>query len=751
MKQDIICIADIQNRIYEAGMLRTEEHVLLYVEGYALLEYFAGKKYMYRIVELKSLKAKYIFSRQIPLKENEYEIVIEKMIQRLDIKKVLEHQNGWERARNLLIHIFISILPNHGLKFRENQLSLALSMLEAMWKKKVALCEAEVGTGKTHAYILAAVVYRLFRDCQTIIISTSTIALQKALTEEYIPQISDILLKCRVTDKPITGLVRKGKSHYACESRLKTYLSSIIHNNHHQDDALIELLTKLFAGSLPIDLDGLPLTSYVKARICVERCPCSCPFASVCRYRNLIRKTQKNSFDFLVVNHNLVFADILNEKDGRKYLLPDYEILIFDEAHKLLEVAKQMYGISFKNVELERLVASIYRVTSSHPEKELIISMCEELQRQGALLFENLKQSQGTEYDKNGREVIFSFESRVLLKALLTVLKKLSLLFYTNSKEKQRQYVRLINRIDCYQSILAVFLDDIQSVCWLEHTGITGYRLCSLPKQLDFILYEDVWNRRIPCILTSATLSVGKNFEHFMHQTGIDLLNKQRILTSSMASPFDYQEQALLYLPKDMPFPEIRNRDYLEAVIERLTTLIYQTHGHTLILFTSYWMMEWVYQEMSMKIAEFPLFCMGKGHLETIDAYRKSRNGVLFASDSAGEGIDLAGDILSSLIVVKLPFRAPDPIAEYEKTLYKDFHSYLSEEIIPGMLIKLRQWIGRGIRRETDTCVFSILDSRAGGRYKNDILSALPDMPVTDQIEDVGWFLLEHKVEEYFE
>ena len=102
-------------------------------------------------------------------------------------------------------------------------------------------------------------------------------------------------------------------------------------------------------------------------------------------------------------------------------------------------------------------------------------------------------------------------------------------------------------------------------------------------------------------------------------------------------------------------------------------------------------------------------------------------------------------------MVVKLPFPVPDPVLEYEKSLHEDFHEYLAEVIVPGMLMKLRQWIGRGIRRETDTCVFSILDCRASGRYKNDILAALPDMPVTERIEDVGVFIRGNKPESYFE
>ena len=212
-----------------------------------------------------------------------------------------------------------------------------------------------------------------------------------------------------------------------------------------------------------------------------------------------------------------------------------------------------------------------------------------------------------------------------------------------------------------------------------------------------------------------------------------------------------YRDNALLYIPDDMPFPDVKDSEYMEAVLSRLAELIHQTHGHTLVLFTSYRMMEIAYSELAARVTEYPLFAMGKGRLDAIKAFRKSGNGVLLASDSAGEGIDLAGDILSSLVVVRLPFPMPDPVAEYEKSLYDNFYGYLSGTVIPSMIIKLRQWIGRGIRRETDTCVFSILDSRAGGRYQNDILAALPDMPVTDRIEDVGRFIRTHKDESYFE
>ncbi len=176
------------------------------------------------------------------------------------------------------------------------------------------------------------------------------------------------------------------------------------------------------------------------------------------------------------------------------------------------------------------------------------------------------------------------------------------------------------------------------------------------------------------------------------------------------------------------------------------------THGHTLILFTSYWLMERVFYGLKEQLSDYPLFLMGRGRLDVIRKFRRSGNGVLFASDSAGEGIDLAGDILSSLIVVKLPFPVPDPVMEYQRNQYDDFDLYRREIIIPEMLIKLRQWFGRGIRREKDTAVFSILDSRASlrGRYRAEILNTLPAMPVTDRLMDVADFIISKKADSYF-
>ncbi len=346
-----VCTADIRNRIHEAGIFRTDERIVLTTKSCVLLEHFTGKAYSYRMVDLHTLKAKRLFSRPTPLNEVGYRRAIEKMAVQSE-GGIAFMQDGNSRASELLAHIFYDILPEYGLALRENQLSLSIAMLEAMEKEKVALCEAEVGTGKTHAYLIAAVIYRLFHgEGQPVIISTSTIALQKALTEEYIPQISGILLEHRIIEELLTFAVRKGKNHYACDSRVKTYLSSVSHNNRLEDKKLIEILTALFVGTVSLDLDGQPLTDYVKERICVENCRNTCEFSSVCRYRTFLRKSNQGKVDFQIANHNLVLADILSRKGSRNRLLPEHGILIFDEAHKLPEAARQMYGLSFENVE----------------------------------------------------------------------------------------------------------------------------------------------------------------------------------------------------------------------------------------------------------------------------------------------------------------------------------------------------------------------------------------------------------------
>lgn len=185
--------------------------------------------------------------------------------------------------------------------------------------------------------------------------------------------------------------------------------------------------------------------------------------------------------DFQIVNHNLVLADVLSRKGGRSRLLPEHGILIFDEAHKLLEAARQMYGINFENVELERVAVSITREVVNRPEKREALRLCAEMLKLNMAIFENMKNSAGVRYDHNCVEVMIPPSILLSLKALSAVIKSLSVLFYT-ADCRNTAYKRIFSRLEQKKEKLEVFYDHAGLICWLEYMGVTACRLCVLPK-----------------------------------------------------------------------------------------------------------------------------------------------------------------------------------------------------------------------------------------------------------------------------
>jgi ATP-dependent DNA helicase DinG len=217
-------------------------------------------------------------------------------------------------------------------------------------------------------------------------------------------------------------------------------------------------------------------------------------------------------------------------------------------------------------------------------------------------------------------------------------------------------------------------------------------------------------------------------------------------------SPFNYKKNALLYLSENTPFPDSKNKDYINSITNEIERLILASHGHAAVLFTSYDAMGRVFAELSKRNLPFPMFRLDKGGVKEIERFKQSGNGVLFAAGALWEGIDIPHDPLSMLIIVKLPFQAPDAIGEYERAQYPDFPSYLKSVLIPEMLIKLKQGFGRLIRTETDTGVVAILDCRVNSRgsYRKCVLNTLPDCRVTSDISEIIRFLRSVKPLKYY-
>ena len=694
-----LCVCDAENKLYENHLIGINDKVIFITGNCAVTECFDNGYFIYYAVNLNSLKKKCLSKRKNKITEEFYEKLAQKT-EKLDINKndMTTKTTRYDRANNLLRHIFSYILPTEGFSFRKNQLDLATEMLNGLETKNVALMEAEVGTGKTHAYIIAVIIYNLFHDVNsTTLISTSTIALQKAITEEYIPQIGDILMKHRIIRKPLDFAVRKGKSHYICDIKLKTYLSSLEKNKLQRDETLIKTLKKLsLVNEREIDLDTYPLTRYVKDRICVtNKCNALCSRYDTCRFISFTNGCYLSTAEF---------AELITYIEGCN-------------AKGLNEFCDSI------NTDYTRL----FRRITGNPDMAEHLSERKDLDIDDYCIgyikniIEALECVADTVYDCD--EIKIHIKKRRIRKMALNIKNKLE-----------------------------VFLAPQQLVTWYEYNN-NAYRLCAIPKDLSKQIYTNLWNREVLSVLTSGTLSANGDFGLMKNKLGIDYMYSDKIAETSKKSPFDYKQNALIYIPEYIPFPNVKREGYIKAVTNEIDRLLKATYGHSLVLFTSYRLMEIVFNNISKNKYDYPFFIMGRGRIDALCDFKISGNGVLFASDAAGEGVDIVGDTLSNLIIVKLPFAVPDPISKYEQSIMGGLDNYLKNVNTPNMIIKLKQYVGRLIRSEYDTGVVAILDSRVNstGKYRNIVLESLFDAEVTNNITSVERFIMEKKKEEYFE
>lgn len=744
-----LCVCDAENKLYENHLIGINDKVIFVTENCAVTECFDNGYFTYYAVNLNSLKKKCLSKRKNKITEEFYEHFAQKT-EKLDINEndMTTKTTRYDRANNLLRHIFSYILPTEGFSFRKNQLDLATEMLSGLETRNVALMEAEVGTGKTHAYIIAVIIYNLFHDVNsTTLISTSTIALQKAITEEYIPQISDILMKHRIIRKPLDFAVRKGKSHYICDIKLKTYLSSLEKNKSQRDETLIKMLKKLsLVSERGIDLDTYPLTRYVKDRICVtNKCNELCSRYDTCRFINFTNGCLYHKYYFQIANHNYVFADIMSYRP----LLPKYKVIVFDEAHKLYDVAKQMYSCYLSTAEFAELITYIEGCNAKGLNES-----CNLINNNYTRLFRRIAGNPDmAKHFSERRDLDIDDYCIGYIKNIIETLECVADTVYDCDEIKIHIKKRRIRKMALnIKNKLEIFLAPQQLVTWYEYNN-NVYRLCAIPKDLSKQIYTNLWDREVLSVLTSGTLSANGDFGLMKNKLGIDYMYSDKIAETSKKSPFDYKQNALIYIPEYIPFPNVKREGYIKAVTNEIDRLLKATYGHSLVLFTSYRLMEIVFNNISKNKYDYPFFIMGRGRIDALCDFKISGNGVLFASGAAGEGVDIVGDTLSNLIIVKLPFAVPDPISKYEQSIMGGLDNYLKNVNTPNMIIKLKQYVGRLIRSEYDTGVVAILDSRVNstGKYRNIVLESLFDAEVTNNITSVERFIMEKKKEEYFE
>lgn len=648
-----------------------------------------------------------------------------------------------KRAHQEVEKIFRVLLPEQGLAVREEQIRLCHEMLDTLLGERIALCDAGVGIGKTYAYLVACVLMRKYSILMErnslpkqhpVVVSTSSIALQKAILSEYVPFLSRVLVEQGIIQTPLRAVVRKGKEHFVCDNRLEQRIEAIRYKqkNAVQREALLSL-RKHYDMDIVKDLSG-----FDRRLVCVPKfCPRECPGRQMCRYQRYLEESKKQDVFLQICNHNYLLADAFHRREEYKPLLADYRALVVDEAHKLPEAARQMFG---KNLCMDDIREIAYYLEREHQNVEA----------------RTLKAGMYSIFTIIGESHIFSHG----IKENFQLTGECEFCLWEGIQMIERMMEQLkgvvpkwvLNRLQEAKEVLECFLQ--KNSKYVLHLRMDKEKipvLCAASREIPQLLREMLWDREqaLSAILTSGTLKAGKGFARTLQMTGLE--GRTGVQSYVAESPFAYEENCLLYLPKTLQKCKRGSREEVEMVAGQIHSLICSTYGHTLVLFTSYTLMGSVYQILRDGIP-FPMVEVWRHSQEEILRFKTMENAVLFAAGSCWEGVDFPGDMVSSLIIVKLPFAVPDPISEAEKETYESLEDYIQAIIVPDMQKKLRQGFGRAIRTETDTCVVSILDFRAvkGGKYHEDVMCALPPCQMAEELREVQDFIRSRKGVEYY-
>lgn len=652
-----------------------------------------------------------------------------------------------QKPIELIDSLFRNVLTDYGFTVREEQIELSKQIYRGLTSYTASLCEAEVGTGKTLAYLIASVVARKqYGLTVPITVTTSNIELQKTLIEKEIPRLSKILIDYRLIDEPLKAVFRKGKEHFFCRLRFEDYINKITKYPSKYEKILTFFDQTDFARRT-FDLDTVKIPSFLKNKLCVKGCREGCEYADECKYYRYTRSANNSpEIDFQVTNHNLFLTSERLRKENEAIILKPSDYVIIDEAHKLKSSAEDVFGETLSESDINKYIRMVkYHCNYPNMREEYVKSLNAVTDFSSALfnIVRNNVNTEDMESDRGSFIRITPDMQAIIKKIKLNVINIESL--RRKDSKKEIDGGAIIRSLKMFERPGSV-------ITWATIDDKAMGALFCCPKQIGNVLNDTLWNSSGHYVLMSGTMSDGKNFDYFKKENGLAHVRKDKLQSSSTSSPFDYASNARLYIPEDMPFPDSNISDeYIEKITDRIVELVRATNGHTAILFTSYKALNAVYERAKDRLAKYRLIRMTRSNKTAITEFKECDNAVLFASGSMWAGIDICGDRLSSVIIVRLPFPLRSATMEEKKSASANVSAFIDDYAVPEMLIKLRQGVGRLIRTETDTGLITILDPRAKkGSYAERIRKVLRQYPEVDTIEEIEEFFKMVKSEDYF-
>lgn len=629
-------------------------------------------------------------------------------------------------------------------EYRPGQMEMARAVMRAFEEKRHLIVEAGTGTGKTLAYLVPAVAAALGGNGR-VIVSTGTKNLQEQLMEKDIPFLQSVL------PKPFAATYMKGRNNYLCLNRLARAQSSPVLEGLDEVDYFeevsqwsreTEIGDRAELSNLP---ESLSFWRHIDARSesCLGQ---KCPEFDACFITRMRNRAQEA--DIIVVNHHLFFADLSLRNGNYGSVLPDYTAVILDEAHLVEEVASEYFGAQVSNYQIDDLVRDLGMLTIEEAEvdQELTHSVAR-MSRFADNFFMGFRdgRSEDGRYPiipgtfakrKSGGEM----EATPLGELYMALEGAIARTETTLDaiKEKTPDMENLIRRLREIRFELEFIVTgtDKKFVYWLERRN-RGVFLRASPIDVAGLLQDKLFEEVPTVVLTSATLSSGGNFSFIRDRLGLD--SADDLIASSS---FDYENQAILYLPKQMPDP--RDRNWGLAAADEVIRILNATEGRAFVLSTSLAGMQSLFENVWAEI-DYPCLVQGsasKGQL--LKKFRETPNAVLFATSSFWQGVDVRGEQLSCVIIDKLPFAVPtDPIvAARQRSIEDSGGSSFYEYSVPQAIITLKQGLGRLIRSTTDRGVLAILDPRLRTKgYGRTFLQSLPPCRVTSRIDDLASIL----------